>query len=112
MKITLIGGSGFVGTRLIDLLKQTNVELENIDKQPSAFHSEITTIANVLDKEKITDLLKGTDLVVLLAAEHRDDVSPTSFYCNITNINHIISRKTCRFIARLSLSKNQPHLLK
>ena len=83
MKITLIGASGFVGTRLIDLLKQSSVELQNIDKQQSAFHPEITTIANVLDKEKITSLLKNTDLVVLLAAEHRDDVSPVSLYYDV-----------------------------
>lgn len=83
MKITIIGGSGFVGTRLIELLKQTNVELQNVDKQQSVFHPEITTIANVLDTETITNLLIGTDLVVLLAAEHRDDVSPTSLYYDV-----------------------------
>lgn len=38
MKITLIGGSGFVGTRLIDLLcPDGKYELQNIDKQPSHF---------------------------------------------------------------------------
>jgi len=83
MKITLIGASGFVGTRLIDLLKQANFDLQNIDKQQSVFHPEITAIANVLDKEKITSLLKGTDLVVLLAAEHRDDVTPASLYYDV-----------------------------
>ncbi|MDR0660899.1 MAG: NAD-dependent epimerase/dehydratase family protein [Prevotellaceae bacterium] len=83
MKISIIGGSGFVGTRLIELLKQSHYELQNIDKRQSHFHPEITTIANVLDKEKITSLLKGTDLVVLLAAEHRDDVTPTSLYYDV-----------------------------
>lgn len=34
MKITLIGGSGFVGTRLIDLLRSgSGYELRNVDKQ-------------------------------------------------------------------------------
>lgn len=83
MKITLIGASGFVGTRLIDLLKQNNCELQNIDKQQSRFHSEITAIANVLDKQTLISLLKGTDVVILLAAEHRDDVTPTSFYYDV-----------------------------
>ncbi len=83
MKITIIGGSGFVGTRLIELLKQTDFEIQNVDKQQSAFYPEFTTIANVLDKERIIDLLKGTDLVVLLAAEHRDDVTPTSLYYDV-----------------------------
>lgn len=83
MKISLIGASGFVGTRLIELLKQTNVELQNIDKQQSAFHPDVTIIANVLDKENIISLLNGVDVVILLAAEHRDDVTPTSLYYDV-----------------------------
>lgn len=66
MKVTLIGGSGFVGTRLIDLLKQGDFEILNIDKQQSYFFPEVTTIGDVRDKEKLTELLKGTELVVLL----------------------------------------------
>ena len=83
MKITLIGASGFVGTRLIDLLKQSNYEFQNVDKQQSHFNSEVTVLANILDKERISSLLKCTDLVVLLAAEHRDDVTPTSLYYDV-----------------------------
>ena len=83
MKVTLIGGSGFVGTRLIDLLKQGDFEILNIDKQQSYFFPEVTTIGDVRDKEKLTELLKGTELVVLLAAEHRDDVSPVSLYYDV-----------------------------
>ena len=83
MKITLIGASGFVGTRLIELLKQNYASLLNIDKQQSYFHPDITTIADVLDKERIISLLKGTDVVILLAAEHRDDVTPTSLYYDV-----------------------------
>lgn len=42
MKVTLIGATGFVGTRLIGLL-QTSVdyELKNIDKQESLFFRNI-----------------------------------------------------------------------
>lgn len=83
MKITLIGGSGFVGTRLLDLLRQGDYELQNIDKQPSHFFPDLTIMGDVRDKEKLTELLKGTDLVILLAAEHRDDVSPLSLYYDV-----------------------------
>ena len=43
MKVTLIGATGFVGTRLIGLL-QTSVdyELKNIDKQESLFFPQYT----------------------------------------------------------------------
>lgn len=84
MKIAIIGASGFIGTHLINLLKNcSSFDIANIDKRQSHFHPEITTIANVLDKDKLVKLLVGTDLVVLLAAEHRDDVSPFSLYYDV-----------------------------
>ena len=52
MKITLIGGSGFVGTRLIDLLSQSTFELSNIDKRQSHFFPEITVIGDVENLER------------------------------------------------------------
>lgn len=83
MKIAIIGGSGFVGSRLIDLLR-SNHELKNIDKQKSPFFNDITNIANVLDAEVLRqELAGGFDAVVLLAAEHRDDVSPASLYYDV-----------------------------
>lgn len=72
-----------MGTRLIELLKQNNYFLQNVDKQQSRFHSEITVIANVLDKNNLVTLLDNTDVVILLAAEHRDDVTPTSLYYDV-----------------------------
>lgn len=81
-KIAIIGGSGFVGSRLIELLKKENTII-NIDKQESHFHNEITVIGNVLDVESISKQLYGVNVVVLLAAEHRDDVSPVEKYYDV-----------------------------
>jgi len=93
--ICLIGASGFVGTRLIEFLRRSETRLlsgveacfaptiQNIDKQQSPLYPEITTIADVRDKEKLKTLLQNQDVVVLLAAEHRDDVSPTSLYYDV-----------------------------
>ena len=85
MQIAIIGGSGFVGTKLIDQLSLSNnySRLLNYDKNQSALHSSITIIGNVLDKEFLVESLKNIDLVILLAAEHRDDVSPTSLYYDV-----------------------------
>ena len=86
MNITLIGGSGFVGTRLIDLLKEDqNYELKNIDLEHSHFFDNITVIGDVRDQAQMDEMLQGTDLVVLLAAKHRDDVTPVSLYFD-TNV--------------------------
>lgn len=84
MNIAIIGGSGFVGTKLISILKETpSLNLVNIDRQQSSTYPQLTKIANVLDKQKLNELLKGQDVVILLAAEHRDDVSPTSLYYDV-----------------------------
>ena len=79
MRIAVIGGSGFVGSRLLSLLQAVSgAELRNIDKRPSELHPDVTEIADVLDVQKLTELLAGVEVVVLLAAEHRDDVTPAS----------------------------------
>ncbi|MDR1090814.1 MAG: NAD-dependent epimerase/dehydratase family protein [Prevotella sp.] len=84
MKIALIGASGFVGTRLIEILKQQGEHtLLNIDKNQSRFYPEITTIADVRDKEKLKTLLQGQEMAVLLAAEHSDNVTPVSLYYDV-----------------------------
>lgn len=87
MKITLIGASGFVGTRLIDLLKQDaeRYNLKNIDLLPSHFFNDITEIGDVRELEQMNEKLKGADIIILLAAQHRDDVSPASLYYD-TNV--------------------------
>ena len=85
-KIKLIGASGFVGTRLLDLLKDyPEYELQNIDLQPSHFFNDLTVIGDVREQEQMDRMLAGGDLVVLLAAQHRDDVTPISLYYD-TNV--------------------------
>ena len=86
MNVTLIGGSGFVGTRLLDLLKDSpEYELHNIDLVQSHFFPGLTEIGDVRVQEEMDAKLKGADVVVLLAAQHRDDVQPTSLYYD-TNV--------------------------
>lgn len=87
MNVTMIGASGFVGTRLIDLLKQEpdKYNLKNIDLLSSHFFNDITEIGDVREQEQMEEMLKGSDIVILLAAQHRDDVSPTSLYYD-TNV--------------------------
>jgi len=80
MKICVIGGSGFVGTRLINNLKSEDIS--NLDKNNSLFHSNLTTKCDIRFLEEIR-INPKSDVVVLLAAEHRDDVSPDSLYYDV-----------------------------
>ena len=71
----LIIGLGFVGSRLVSSLNLDECCI--FDKNQSPFFQDITTIGNILDKKTLNKSLQNIETVVLLAAEHRDDVSPT-----------------------------------
>ena len=87
MKIVLIGASGFVGTRLLDFFKDEPEKYQclNIDLLPSHFFNDITKIGDVRSQEQMDRALEGADIAILLAAQHRDDVSPVSLYYD-TNV--------------------------
>jgi len=86
----LVGASGFIGTRLIDLLGKENCY--NIDKNPSEKYNDITTIQDIREKNLEHVLSNSTETVILLAAEHRDDVSPISLYydVNVNGTRHVL----------------------
>ena len=123
--ITLIGGSGFIGTKVMDLLKEQH-KIINLDKNQSSRYPEFTRIGDVRNSEDLKQLWKendpaasGKNYVLLLAAEHRDDVSPTSLYYDVNvsgtrqvlaameekNINKIIFTSS---VAVYGLNKENP----
>jgi nucleoside-diphosphate-sugar epimerase len=85
MKILVIGGSGFIGTRLVDELLKTGHDLSIFDKNPSPTFNHLVTIGDVRDQDQnaLDKALHGIDVVYNLAAEHRDDVTPTSLYYDV-----------------------------
>lgn len=104
MKIALIGGSGFVGTHLIEQFYQLDMnELLNIDKAPSEKYDAISKIGDVLDKDLLVEQLRGVDIVILLAAEHRDDVTPVSRYydVNVEGMKNTLAAMEANAVKRL-----------
>lgn len=63
----------------------------------------MTVTGDVRDREKLTELLKGTDVVVLLAAEHRDDVTPLSLYydVNVGGMQNTLSAMEANGVKRI-----------
>ena len=78
-KITVIGGSGFVGTNLCRQLSLKQQDFEIIDLKMSNQFPEKCKIADVCDAETLRNTITG-DVVVNLAAVHRDDVRDKSAY--------------------------------
>lgn len=78
-KITVIGGSGFVGTNLCRQLALKQQDFEVIDLKMSNQFPEKCKIADVRDAQTLRNTITG-DVVVNLAAVHRDDVRDKSEY--------------------------------
>ena len=80
-KISIIGGSGFVGTNLSRLLASKQKDFEIIDIKVSNQFPEKCKIADIRDINSLRKAITG-DIVVHLAAVHRDDVKDTTEYIN------------------------------
>jgi nucleoside-diphosphate-sugar epimerase len=83
MKILVTGGSGFIGTNLVLDLLRSGHTVSIYDKVKSDKYPDLCVIADVRDRERLTEALRGTDAIYHLAAEHRDDVRPVSLYYDV-----------------------------
>jgi nucleoside-diphosphate-sugar epimerase len=84
MNICIIGGSGFLGRHLINLLCEYH-DVLNIDRVKSNTHNKVSFVqCDITDYPRLKKLIPaGIDFIILLAAEHRDDVTPTSKYYEV-----------------------------
>ena len=77
--MVIVGGSGFIGTRLCARLKLKEKSFKILDKVQSLDFQSLCVYADVgnpIDPR----LLLNAGVIVNLAAEHRDDVTPKSLY--------------------------------
>lgn len=132
MQITIIGGSGFVGTRLTKRLIAVGHDVKIADKRRSVTYPELWVrcdirnsgtetkeypeslidaasapgkaeeAAKAMSMQSLIDVLKGSDVVINLAAEHRDDVTPKSLY---DDVNVQGSENVCNACTELGIKK-------
>ncbi len=92
MNISIIGGSGFIGGYLINILKHQH-SVTIIDKVKSDQRGVAFKQCDIRNYKKLKQSIpSNTDYVVLLAAEHRDDVSPSSLYydVNVQGVHNVL----------------------
>lgn len=103
-KVVIIGGSGFIGTRLANRLEKADLDFYILDKKASDAYADLSYVVDVRDLDGLRATLKDANILINLAAEHRDDVRPKSLYdevnvegarnlCSVArekNIQHII----------------------
>lgn len=85
MLINVIGGSGFIGTRLVKRLsaKDQSSQVKIIDKEPSKSFPNLAVLGDVRSVEDLRSTIPNDSIIVNLAAEHRDDVRPLSLYDDV-----------------------------
>lgn len=100
----VIGGSGFIGSRLIArLTRNGHQSLAIIDKSPSFQFPDHVRIADIRDTAALEAAIDNDAVLIHLAAEHRDDVTPLSLYDDVNvggarNICDVARSKNCRTI--------------
>lgn len=99
--ISVIGGSGFIGSRLCKRLIVSNKNFKILDKKISNTFPGHTQICDVRDRKSLLDNLEG-NIIFNLAAEHRDDVTPKSLY---DEVNVDGARRVCEVAEEKGIKK-------
>jgi nucleoside-diphosphate-sugar epimerase len=99
-KIALLGGSGFVGTRLTSDLLQSGHNVTIADIEPSTTYPDLRLDADVRNFDSLLSACLECDTIINLAAAHRDDIRPISLYYD-TNVTG--ARMTCQVAEKLGI---------
>lgn len=79
--IDIIGGSGFIGSRLaLRLLPNKDLSINIIDKVPSNVCPNIMKLGDVRSVESLRKVVSTDSVIINLAAEHRDDIRSAKIY--------------------------------
>ena len=105
MKICVIGGSGFIGTRLVARLLAAGYQVSIFDIANSLAFPEWVIRGDVCDALAVSSAVAGCDAVIHLAAVHHDDVRPVSRYVevNVGGAQNVVAAMTQAAIARCVL---------
>lgn len=103
VKVFVVGGSGFIGTRLVEKLLANDYEVTIYDIAPSTRYSDHCIIGNVCDESALVRSMRHHDVVINLAAEHKDDITPKSLYydTNVSGMANILSAAEINGINRI-----------
>lgn len=101
--VLIVGGSGFIGTRLATRLLSAGYEVRIFDKAPSPTYPNHCIIGDVRDAAALSSAAEGVDAIYNLAAEHRDDVRPISLYdeVNVGGAENVVSAAEAHAVPRI-----------
>ena len=108
MRILVTGGSGFIGTRLIEQLLEGGHDVTIFDKKPSSAYPGLVRIGDVRDKHALARAAIGHDSVYHLAAVHADNVRPISLYdeVNVGGAKNLVTAVEKAGIANIAFTSS------
>jgi nucleoside-diphosphate-sugar epimerase len=83
VKIKIVGGSGFIGSRICWRLANKGIAFEILDKEMSASYPKEVALTDIRDIAALEKNIVDGSVLINLAAEHRDDVFPLSLYDDV-----------------------------
>ncbi len=93
-KIGIIGGSGFIGTRLAQRLYEANLNFKIYDlKEP---YSKYTYEYLNVSESSSLNIISECDEIINLSAEHKDDIRPKRRYDDVNVLGAINICESCR----------------
>jgi nucleoside-diphosphate-sugar epimerase len=103
LRLVVLGGSGFIGSRLVSRLVAEGHDVVIADKRPSAVHPARCVTCDVRDYDAVLRAVAGRDVIINLAAEHQDNVQPISLYdeVNVEGAKLVCRAATEAKIARI-----------
>lgn len=100
--ILILGGSGFIGTRLVAKLLEQGHTLRIADKRPSERYPELWMNCDIRNIDDVRKACEGVTVIYNLAAEHTDNVKPISLYYDV-NVEG--TRHVCQVASELQIRK-------
>jgi nucleoside-diphosphate-sugar epimerase len=86
VKILVIGHTGFIGQELVERLLQAGHDVRGMDVRPSESRDLPSYTGDVRNKAEVLRAARDVDLIVSLAAEHRDFGITTESYFAVNDV--------------------------
>jgi nucleoside-diphosphate-sugar epimerase len=83
MNVLVTGGSGFIGTKLVEHLLDLGHNVRIFDIRGSEAYPDLVARGDVRDRDALVAATEGCDIAYHLAAEHHDNVRPVSLYHDV-----------------------------